>query len=79
MKKLQIWLFALVVCVAMTSCSKEEVSNRADSTEKASISFGAILLDMESNRLASKQSLDELPECTDDESPMLGSFFPGME
>ncbi len=66
MEKLQIWLLALGVCLAMSSCSKEEVS-KTDSGEQAKISFGAILQDLEANRLASKQSLDELPQCTDDE------------
>ncbi|MFO7720219.1 MAG: hypothetical protein R6W85_07250 [Gillisia sp.] len=67
MKKLQIFLFALAVGLAVTSCSEDDTEFRQDNASKASISFGAILQDMETNRLASKQALDEFPECTDDE------------
>lgn len=68
MKKFQILLLALGMCLAMTSCSKDEVLNKDVAAQKASISFEAILQDLEANRLASKQSLDELPECTDDDA-----------
>ncbi|MFO7720217.1 MAG: hypothetical protein R6W85_07240 [Gillisia sp.] len=67
MKKLQIFLFALAVGLTVTSCSKDDTEFRQDEASKASISFGAILQDMETNRLASKQALDEFPVCTNDE------------
>jgi len=68
MKKLQILLFALGLGLATASCSKEDVLNNEDASHKASISFEAILQDMTTTRLASKQTLDDLPECTDDDA-----------
>ncbi|MEP6260333.1 MAG: vanadium-dependent haloperoxidase [Gillisia sp.] len=68
MKKLQILLFALGVGLATTSCSKDDVLNKENATQKASISFEAILQDLTTMRLASKQTLEDLPECTDDDA-----------
>lgn len=49
-----------------TSCSKEENVPPTDDTEKATLSFGAILSDLAKNS-NNKQttSLDDLPECSD--------------
>lgn len=55
-------IFALV----FTSCSKEETGVGLDS-EKATLSFGAVISDMVANREASKQSIGEIPECSDDD------------
>lgn len=66
MKKSLIFLLLVGVSLAMASCSEEE-ELKEDAAKKASIFFGAILQDMESNQL-SKQSLEELPECSDNEA-----------
>ncbi|QED36489.1 hypothetical protein FK178_01605 [Antarcticibacterium arcticum] len=60
-----------IACLAMftmifTSCSKEEVGGPDLNTEKATLSFGAIVNDLVANRAQSKQSIADLPECTDD-------------
>ena len=59
-----------IACLAMftmifTSCSKEEVGGSVDS-EKATLSFGTIVNDLVANRAQSKQSIADLPECSDD-------------
>ena len=69
MKKLQIILFVIGMSVAMTSCSKEDdVMPREDASKTASLSFGAILDNLKSNSGALRQSLDELPQCTEDDA-----------
>lgn len=68
MKRLQFYLVSLTVCfLLMTSCSKEE--NIMDDTQKetATLSFGAVLNDLAANQTSAKQSLEDLPECTNDD------------
>lgn len=56
------------MALIFTSCSKDENSVIDDSsTETATLSFGAILENLNSTRAASKQSLDDLPACTNDD------------
>lgn len=47
----------------LTSCSRDEVASQ--DPEKAVLSFGAILNDLGSNRAALKQTLADIPECSD--------------
>lgn len=55
-----------IVALLFTSCSKENEPGAALDGEKATLSFGALLNDLVTNRAASKQSIGDLPECTDD-------------
>lgn len=55
-------IFALL----FSSCSKEENSAAPMDPEMASLSFGAILEDFESNR-TTRQALDDLPACSNDD------------
>ncbi len=66
MKKIKQFIsFFVVFALVFASCSKEEAGNGIDS-EKATLSFGAILTDMATNRAASKAHLADFPECTVD-------------
>lgn len=58
-------MFLALSGVIFTSCNKDEISTPETNPEMATLSFGAILENLDSNRAASKQSLDELPECQD--------------
>lgn len=55
-----------IVALMFTSCSKENEPGISPDGETATLSFGAILNDLVSNRSASKQAVGELPECTGD-------------
>lgn len=55
-------MFALV----FTSCSKDEPAVSNDSTDKASLSFGAIVNDLASKSGNKQTTTDDLPQCTDD-------------
>lgn len=67
MKKLQILLYALGMCIAMTSCSKEEVTGR-DEAEKVSVAFGAMLQDLQTSSQGNKQTMGVIPECTNEDA-----------
>lgn len=47
-----------------TSCSKDE-SSAVDNSEKATLSFGAIVNDLMQNKSANKDHLSDFPECSD--------------
>lgn len=60
-----------IACLAMftmifTSCSKEEVGAGVDA-DKVTLSFGAIVNDLVTNRAATKEHLSDIPECSDDD------------
>lgn len=55
-------MFALI----FTSCSKDEPTPTGDDTDKASLSFGAIVNDLASKSGNKQTTTDDLPECTDD-------------
>lgn len=58
--------FVAMFAMLLTSCSKEESGEVNLDSEKATLSFGAILEDVANNRSANKQALEDLPACTDD-------------
>ncbi len=58
------FMMIAVVGLLFTSCSKDEDSNPVDQ-EKATLSFGAVLNDLVSNKAALKQQMD-IPTCSDD-------------
>jgi hypothetical protein len=67
MKKFKLSIAYLAVfAMIFTSCSKEETGGADLNSEKATVSFGAIVNDLVANRAASKQAIADLPECTDD-------------
>ena len=67
MKKFKLSIAYLAVfAMIFTSCSKEETGGADLNSEKATVSFGAIVNDLLANREASKQAIADLPECTDD-------------
>lgn len=69
MKRLQIYLVTITACFFIaTSCSKDESILNESEPETATLSFGAVLNDLVSKQQSSKQSLDDLPECTDDDA-----------
>ena len=57
--------FAAIIAMLFTSCSKDEQSGIVES-EKATLSFGAIVNDLVANRAASRQAEADLPVCSDD-------------
>lgn len=59
------WMCLAMVALLFSSCSKEDEPTGMDS-EKASLSFGAVLSDL-ADKAATKQSaVGDLPECSDD-------------
>lgn len=66
MKRISYYLCYIAVCaMVFTSCSKEEENVNSDNTDKATLSFGAILNDLV-NQSSNKQSdPGDLPVCTD--------------
>ncbi len=69
MRNFRICLAGIAVfAMLFTSCSKEDGNLLQDrDVEKATLSFGAILNDLANNRSSTKQSLDDLPECSDED------------
>lgn len=66
MKKFRLSIaFLAMFAMIFTSCSKEETGLNPDS-EKATLTFGAIVQDMVTNRAATKDHLSDFPECSDD-------------
>ena len=66
MKKIPFYLVFITSCLLLTtSCSKDE--NILNDPENASLSFGPVLNDLLTNRATSKQSLEDLPVCMDDD------------
>lgn len=64
MKNLKSFIASLVVLTMIfTSCSKDEP--QIDSSEKATLSFGAIVNDL-MNKTGTKQALADIPACSDD-------------
>lgn len=63
-----LFMFFAVSGLLLTSCSKDENSIENPDPEMATLSFGAILEDFDTNRASSKQSLEDLPECQDVEA-----------
>lgn len=62
---MRILLFFLVSSLLFTSCSEDDNILK---TEKATISFGALLNDLLANKAASKQAEGDLPACSDDDA-----------
>ncbi len=58
------YAYLAVFAMVFTSCSKDEMGSAIDS-EKATLSFGAILEGMNTGRAAEKAHLDGFPECSD--------------
>lgn len=54
----------------LTSCSKEDQNHVAEALEPelATLSFGAVLNDLKNSQAMFKQSMDDLPACSDDEA-----------
>ncbi|MFD2519242.1 hypothetical protein [Salinimicrobium flavum] len=58
--------FIAMFAMLFTSCSKEETTVQDDNSEKAVLSFGAIVNDLADKSAAKQTSTDDLPQCTDD-------------
>jgi hypothetical protein len=66
MRNFKLYLsFVAVFAMLFTSCSKDEAGVNPES-DKATLSFGAIVSDLVNNRAATKQAVSDIPECTDD-------------
>jgi hypothetical protein len=64
MKNLRLCIASLIVFTMLfTSCSKDEP--QIDNSEKATLSFGAIVNDL-MNKSTAKQTIGEIPQCSDD-------------
>ena len=57
--------FAAIIALLFTSCSKDEQTGIID-TEKATLTFGAIVNDLVANRVAERQAEADLPVCSTD-------------
>lgn len=67
MKKLKLYsIFVLLCSLVFTSCSQEEEGLPMED-EKATISFAALLNDVEMNRHLSKQMVGDIPACSDED------------
>lgn len=69
MKNFKVHLsFIAILALLFASCSKEENNLEVDSSNnKATLSFTANLDDLRTDRIASKQSIDELPDCSEND------------
>lgn len=70
MKSLKFYLVSLTICFLFTtSCSKDDNVLNETKKETASLSFEAVLNDLATkhNSSSSRQSLGDLPECSDDD------------
>ncbi|MGB7785636.1 MAG: hypothetical protein WBL27_05995 [Salinimicrobium sp.] len=66
MKKFKIHLGLIAVfALLFTSCSKDEVQSE-NSSDKATLSFGAIVQDLAAKASTKQSTLDDLPDCSDD-------------
>ena len=66
MKRISYYLcYVAVLAMLFTSCSKEEDNLVSNDTEKATLSFGAILNDLAQQSNNKQSSTDDLPACTD--------------
>ena len=66
MKKFKFYLsFIAVLSLLFTSCSKDDESGIDPDSDKATLSFGAVVQDL-ANKTTNKQSVGDMPECTDD-------------
>lgn len=59
--------FLAMFAMIFTSCSKEETGDNLLNSETATLSFGAIVNGLEGTRAASKQSIGDMPACSDDD------------
>lgn len=59
--------FLAMFAMIFTSCSKDEAGDPSFDSEKATLSFGAIVNGLDGTRAASKQSIGEMPACSDDD------------
>lgn len=68
MKRLHYYfVICFSACIMLTtSCSKEDPVLEETQQKTATLSFEAILKDFSADKVNSKQSLDDLPACTDD-------------
>ena len=67
MKTLSSYLCLIaMIALVFTSCSKDETAVSEDSTDKASLSFGAIVNDLAKTSGNKQSTTDDLPQCTDD-------------
>ena len=69
MRKFRICLAGIAVfAMLFSSCSKEDGNLLQDrDTQKATLSFGAVLNDLANTRSSTKQSLEDLPECSEED------------
>lgn len=58
--------FLAVFALLFTSCSKEETGTKNLESEKATLSFGAIVNDLANRAADSKQTVGDFPACSDD-------------
>ena len=66
MKRISYYLcFIALLAMVFTSCSKEEENLVSNDTDKATLSFGAILNDLANQSNNKQSSTDDLPACTD--------------
>lgn len=69
MKQFKLYFaFLALIAMILTSCSKEEATTVNDPENMATLSFGALLNDLTSNRAATKDHvgfLDGVPECSE--------------
>lgn len=58
--------FLVMFALFFTSCSTEEEGSASLENEKATISFGAMLNDLDNNRSSLKQAVGDIPACSED-------------
>lgn len=57
-----------IMSLIFSSCSSDDVGSQKDlNSEKATISFGALLNDLVNNQSATKQAVPEIPACSDED------------
>ena len=64
MKKLRNYLSLLICLATLLSCSKDETKLTDLDLQKATLSFGTLLDDLATQRAGQKQSVQEIPSCS---------------
>ncbi|SHG33398.1 hypothetical protein SAMN05444483_10941 [Salegentibacter echinorum] len=80
MKRIKHYLmYMAVLSLVMVSCSKEENQEIGGNDDVATLSFGAVINDMISKNPATKQALEELPECSEEAPAYVHVVLTGPE
>ncbi|MDX1602444.1 MAG: hypothetical protein R3209_05200 [Salinimicrobium sediminis] len=69
MKTIKFYLsFVVVFAMLFTSCSKDDSSSTTTDSDKATLSFGAIVQDLAAKNTNRQSAIEDMPDCSDEEA-----------